>query len=642
MAIRYVTLNGQIHEISTESLRGLGEWGWDVSQDVISHTATLATRTTGVYNVLEYDVLPDTNGQETAINTLIQSVPDGATIVFPAGNYRINVNQVGTTGIVLKSNLTLVMEDGCTIIGQAVTNPSVGGFTLIRAYNVYNVVIIGGILDGNRKSYAGDPNGQSCMGIDFRNARDCYVYRTKARNLIGDGFAFQGTDSGGARVPGSENRNVNLIDCQAVDCARTGVFFGGAINCGVYGGEFRDTNDSRGIGLPQAGVHFENEKIANGGDEVPFTPWVAAGGSVSKNNTTGVVTVTQTAHGLTTGEYIETMFNPDDAPAYPFYSATWDRPTGEDKGKFFNHVYEITRVDADHFTYTDLYSRTALGTYTNTKTAILSQINCWRNRDITIKDVHCHHNDYGIGCVGRVPERVHIIGGFCHDNSIDGTTLRVGCSNSVISGHFSYNNGGDGIHIGNTSDLHTDSITVTNCHVYGNTGIGIYGDNLNYVKLANNNVYDNGEHGIWLRNAVSTHINGNTIRANGTLTADTYDNIFLTNADSSIISENIILTGSNTNKPRYGINVSDAASVGTRIFDNDMSTSGNVGNLNDSGVGTQQSQTNIKAGGAPAAGTWAVGDIVYSDDPAGDGFIGWVCTVAGTPGTWKTFGAVTP
>lgn len=34
MSIRYVTVNGQIHELSSESLRGLGEWGWDVSQDL--------------------------------------------------------------------------------------------------------------------------------------------------------------------------------------------------------------------------------------------------------------------------------------------------------------------------------------------------------------------------------------------------------------------------------------------------------------------------------------------------------------------------------------------------------------------------------------------------------------------------------
>lgn len=43
---------------------------------------------------------------------------------------------------------------------------------------------------------------------------------------------------------------------------------------------------------------------------------------------------------------------------------------------------------------------------------------------------------------------------------------------------------------------------------------------------------------------------------------------------------------------------------------------------------------------APVTGTWAVGDIVYNDTPTAGGFIGWVCVTAGTPGTWKTFGAI--
>lgn len=48
------------------------------------------------------------------------------------------------------------------------------------------------------------------------------------------------------------------------------------------------------------------------------------------------------------------------------------------------------------------------------------------------------------------------------------------------------------------------------------------------------------------------------------------------------------------------------------------------------------------ASAAPSSGTWDVGDIVYSTQPAVTGFVGWVCTVAGTPGTWKTYGAVSP
>lgn len=43
---------------------------------------------------------------------------------------------------------------------------------------------------------------------------------------------------------------------------------------------------------------------------------------------------------------------------------------------------------------------------------------------------------------------------------------------------------------------------------------------------------------------------------------------------------------------------------------------------------------------APSAGTWAVGDTVWNTTPTAGGTMGWVCTTAGTPGTWKTFGSI--
>lgn len=43
---------------------------------------------------------------------------------------------------------------------------------------------------------------------------------------------------------------------------------------------------------------------------------------------------------------------------------------------------------------------------------------------------------------------------------------------------------------------------------------------------------------------------------------------------------------------------------------------------------------------APTTGTWLQGDIVFNTAPTAGGTIGWVCTSAGTPGTWKTFGAI--
>lgn len=45
---------------------------------------------------------------------------------------------------------------------------------------------------------------------------------------------------------------------------------------------------------------------------------------------------------------------------------------------------------------------------------------------------------------------------------------------------------------------------------------------------------------------------------------------------------------------------------------------------------------------APSTGTHAVGDIVFNADPVAGGYIGWVCTSAGTPGTWKQWGAILP
>jgi len=48
----------------------------------------------------------------------------------------------------------------------------------------------------------------------------------------------------------------------------------------------------------------------------------------------------------------------------------------------------------------------------------------------------------------------------------------------------------------------------------------------------------------------------------------------------------------------------------------------------------------VLATAAPIAGGWYVGDIVYNTAPVAGGTIGFVCTTAGFPGTWKTFGAI--
>jgi len=43
---------------------------------------------------------------------------------------------------------------------------------------------------------------------------------------------------------------------------------------------------------------------------------------------------------------------------------------------------------------------------------------------------------------------------------------------------------------------------------------------------------------------------------------------------------------------------------------------------------------------APTNGTWVRGDWVKNIAPSSAGYFGFVCTVAGTPGTWKGFGVI--
>lgn len=43
---------------------------------------------------------------------------------------------------------------------------------------------------------------------------------------------------------------------------------------------------------------------------------------------------------------------------------------------------------------------------------------------------------------------------------------------------------------------------------------------------------------------------------------------------------------------------------------------------------------------APTSGSYLRGDIVYHEEPVAGGTVGWICVTAGSPGTWKTFGAI--
>lgn len=64
--------------------------------------------------------------------------------------------------------------------------------------------------------------------------------------------------------------------------------------------------------------------------------------------------------------------------------------------------------------------------------------------------------------------------------------------------------------------------------------------------------------------------------------------------------------------------------------------------VNFSGLLVRQAPNQYRASAAPASGTFARGEVVWNTAPTAGGYVGWVCVTAGSPGTWKEFGAISP
>lgn len=74
-----------------------------------------------------------------------------------------------------------------------------------------------------------------------------------------------------------------------------------------------------------------------------------------------------------------------------------------------------------------------------------------------------------------------------------------------------------------------------------------------------------------------------------------------------------------------------AETIGTLIFDSNIS--GSIPNALPWGQATRV--IGVSKSSAPTAGTWQLGDTVFNSSPTAGGTPGWVCTAAGSPGTWK-------
>lgn len=269
-------------------------------------------------------------------------------------------------------------------------------------------------------------------------------------------------------------------------------------------------------------------------------------------------------------------------------------------------------------------------------------------------------------------------------------------SNLVISGNTVFNTGTDGIQVLSTTATPTEKLN--GCTISGNVVQDVGQDAIlvRYVRnlnIADNTVLTAARYGIACTDTDTAVIDSNNIantQFNGIFHDNTGDHVSVTN--NMVVSPG--LSGDNTSGNSSGILFGGGIGVGrnisgnyvygdatktqyalfytggdqtkTRISGNSfintnssavrlkfpsealaywgenylLSFSGDRQAINLSTNLTQGSLPTFFATAAPSTGQWRLGDIVYNATPVAGGTIGWVCTATGTPGTWKTFGAI--
>lgn len=262
----------------------------------------------------------------------------------------------------------------------------------------------------------------------------------------------------------------------------------------------------------------------------------------------------------------------------------------------------------------------------------------------TITGNTSYQNLIGIACQNRSPGNVN-----AGHNTITGNTVYecylgiLGADaqeNVVISSNVTRKNGAAysgtpsgtgnfGIYAG------VNDILVNGNQCAENTDDGIYITGIIGGSFTGNVCRANGQYGIELAaggGCARILISGNTLKDNGN--GSSYKAGIYNRATSDIyIVDNCFLNEAGTQM----VEIDSTSS--TSVFDGNTSYATGYPSIT-SGRQTNNSWNYNSA--SPSSGTWAIGDIVWNSAAAAGGIPGWLCTTAGTPGTWKAMADLAP
>jgi len=187
-------------------------------------------------------VTDDTAAFQAAINALPAS---GGTVVVPGGTYMINA----TKSINMRSNTRLSMWGNATL--QAIPN-NASFAAVVKAWNVSNVEILGGKIEGERSQHLGT-NGMG-YGISIQEASQVYVHDITLADNWGDGILVGTTSGWRAFTPSSY---VTLVRVHASNNRRQGMSITAANHVYALYSTFDGSNGT----APQAGIDIEPQTL---------------------------------------------------------------------------------------------------------------------------------------------------------------------------------------------------------------------------------------------------------------------------------------------------------------------------------------------------------------------------------------------
>lgn len=177
----------------------------------------------------------------------------------------------------------------------------------------------------------------------------------------------------------------------------------------------------------------------------------------------------------------------------------------------------------------------------------------------------------------------------------------------------------------------------------GGSAVSITGStsyNIENISITNNSIVaSENKQGIDIQNVKGCLINSNELIGEGSGGTRNEVNTVL---QTLLISDNMISNFTQYNGLYFTTSndIKDIL-VYNNVYDSASETGGTTADTTAPFMHLRAGKTRwLYDSAAPTSNTWAKGDIVFNDNPSAGGTLGWVCTAGGTPGTWKTFGAI--